>query len=74
MPEIFGKIYHFRPVIIHIARSKIDSRSVYPRYQFVRPLGFCNDITNPMVAVFRNILMISNFESSMVQFAFYGGC
>lgn len=35
--------------------------------------GFANDITNPMVAAFKNILIISNFESSLVQFAFYGG-
>lgn len=35
--------------------------------------GFANDITNPMVAAFRNVLLISNFESSLVQFAFYGG-
>jgi FHS family L-fucose permease-like MFS transporter len=35
--------------------------------------GFANDITNPMVAAFKNILLISNFESSLVQFAFYGG-
>jgi len=26
-----------------------------------------------MVAAFKNILLISNFESSPVQFAFYGG-
>ena len=25
--------------------------------------GFANDITNPMVAAFKNILLISNFES-----------
>jgi len=36
--------------------------------------GFANDITNPMVAGFKNILLISNFESSLVQFAFYGYC
>ena len=35
--------------------------------------GFANDITNPMVAAFKNILLISYFESSLVQFAFYGG-
>lgn len=35
--------------------------------------GFANDITNPMVAAFRSILLISNFESSLVQAAFYGG-
>ncbi|TWT36563.1 L-fucose-proton symporter [Posidoniimonas corsicana] len=35
--------------------------------------GFANDITNPMVAAFKNILLISNYESSLVQSAFYGG-
>ena len=35
--------------------------------------GFANDITNPMVAAFKNILLISNAQSAMVQFAFYGG-
>jgi FHS family L-fucose permease-like MFS transporter len=35
--------------------------------------GFANDITNPMVAAFKNILLISNFESAFVQGAFYGG-
>ena len=35
--------------------------------------GFANDITNPMVAAFKNILLISYFQSSLVQFAFYGG-
>ena len=35
--------------------------------------GFANDITNPMVAAFKTILLISNFESSLVQFAFYAG-
>lgn len=35
--------------------------------------GFANDITNPMVAAFKNILLLTNFESSMVQAAFYGG-
>jgi FHS family L-fucose permease-like MFS transporter len=35
--------------------------------------GFANDITNPLVAAFRTIMEISNFEASLVQFAFYGG-
>ncbi len=35
--------------------------------------GFANDITNPMVAAFKSILLISHFESSLVQAAFYGG-
>jgi len=35
--------------------------------------GFANDITNPMVAAFKNILLISNSQSALVQSAFYGG-
>ena len=35
--------------------------------------GFANDITNPMVAAFKNILLVSNFESALVQCAFYVG-
>jgi len=54
----------------------IDARFILP-FILVTSLfslwGFANDITNPMVAAFKNILLISNFESSLVQFAFYGG-
>ena len=35
--------------------------------------GFANDITNPLVKAFKDIFMISNAQSSMVQFAFYLG-
>ncbi len=36
--------------------------------------GFANDITNPMVAAFKKVFVeISNTQSSLVQFAFYGG-
>jgi len=35
--------------------------------------GFANDITNPMVAAFKNILLLSNAQSALVQSAFYGG-
>ena len=35
--------------------------------------GFANDVTNPMVKAFSKILLMSNFEGSLVQFAFYGG-
>ncbi len=35
--------------------------------------GFANDITNPMVAAFKNVLLLSHFQSSLVQAAFYGG-
>ena len=59
-----------------------SSSTVIPRKYFLAFIlvtslfalwGFANDITNPMVAAFKNILLISNFESSLVQFAFYGG-
>jgi len=35
--------------------------------------GFANDISNPMVAAFKEILLLTNFRSSLVQFAFYLG-
>jgi FHS family L-fucose permease-like MFS transporter len=35
--------------------------------------GFANDITNPMVAAFKNVLLLSHFQSSLVQAVFYGG-
>jgi FHS family L-fucose permease-like MFS transporter len=35
--------------------------------------GFANDVTNPLVKAFRDIFQISNAQSSLVQFAFYGG-
>ena len=54
----------------------VPSKFIYP-FVIVTTLfalwGFANDITNPMVAAFKNILLISNFQSSLVQFAFYGG-
>ena len=35
--------------------------------------GFANDITNPLVAAFKDIFVINNAQSSWVQMAFYGG-
>ncbi len=35
--------------------------------------GFANDITNPMVKAFKEVFVISNTQSSLIQFAFYGG-
>ncbi|WOH39575.1 L-fucose:H+ symporter permease [Thalassotalea fonticola] len=35
--------------------------------------GFANDITNPLVKAFKDIFLITNAQSSMVQFAFYLG-
>jgi len=59
------------------AGAKVIPRQILWPFVLVTSLfamwGFANDITNPMVAAFKNILLISNFESSLVQFAFYGG-
>lgn len=36
--------------------------------------GFANDITNPLVAAFKDVFdNLSNAQSSLIQFAFYGG-
>ena len=35
--------------------------------------GFANDVTNPLVRAFKDIFLISNAESSLVQLAFYLG-
>ncbi len=35
--------------------------------------GFANDITNPLVAAFKDVFVINNAQSSWVQMAFYGG-
>ncbi len=35
--------------------------------------GFANDVTNPLVKVFKEVFLVSNTESSLVQSAFYGG-
>ena len=35
--------------------------------------GFANDITNPLVAAFRDVFVISNTQSAWIQTAFYGG-
>ncbi len=35
--------------------------------------GFANDVTNPLVKVFKEVFLINNTQSSLVQTAFYGG-
>jgi len=35
--------------------------------------GFGENVTNPLVHAFSRILMMSHFEGSLIQFAFYGG-
>ncbi|GAB5558996.1 MAG: L-fucose:H+ symporter permease [Synoicihabitans sp.] len=63
------------------AKNGVVERVIQPQYVFPFVLvtslfalwGFANDITNPMVAAFKNVLLLSNTQSSLVQSAFYGG-
>ena len=59
------------------ASPKIVSRQMLPSFILVAMLfplwGFANDVTNPLVRAFKDIFLISNAESSLVQFAFYLG-
>ncbi len=54
----------------------VPSKLIYP-FVIVTTLfalwGFANDITNPLVRAFKEIFLISNAQSSLVQWAFYGG-
>ncbi|MCO8124882.1 L-fucose:H+ symporter permease [Stieleria sp. TO1_6] len=54
----------------------VPAQFVYP-FVIVTTLfalwGFANDITNPLVRAFKEIFLISNAQSSLVQWAFYGG-
>lgn len=62
--------------------SAADAAVVVPA-QFLYPFllvtslfalwGFANDITNPLVKAFKEIFLISNAQSALVQTAFYGG-
>ncbi len=58
-------------------RPKILTRDMVLPFILVAILfplwGFANDVTNPLVKAFKDIFLISNTESSMVQFAFYLG-
>ena len=62
--------------------ESIDSTHVVPRKYLMAFVlttccfalwGFANDVTNPLVKVFKEVFQISNTQSSLVQFAFYGG-
>jgi MFS transporter, FHS family, L-fucose permease len=60
------------------AKPAVVSREYLKAFVLVTTLfalwGFANDITNPMVAAFKKVFIeISNTQSSLVQFAFYGG-
>jgi len=58
-------------------RPKILTRDMVFPFILVAMLfplwGFANDVTNPLVKAFKDIFLISNAQSSMVQFAFYLG-
>jgi FHS family L-fucose permease-like MFS transporter len=60
-----------------VTRPKILTRDMVLPFVLVAMLfplwGFANDVTNPLVKAFKDIFLISNTESSMVQFAFYLG-
>jgi len=70
------------PVTLIGKRDPMKKTAVIPT-KFILPFimvtslfalwGFANDITNPLVKAFRDIFQISNAQSSLVQFAFYGG-
>lgn len=62
--------------------SQTDNTPVIPRKYLVSFIlvttlfslwGFANDVTNPLVAVFKDVFVISNAQSTWVQMAFYGG-
>jgi FHS family L-fucose permease-like MFS transporter len=62
--------------------SQADNKPVIPRnflisFILVTSLfslwGFANDVTNPLVAVFKDVFVITNAQSTWVQMAFYGG-
>lgn len=58
-------------------RAPVVSKTLLVPFILVTSLfflwGFPNDLTNPMVEVFKNVLDISNVKASLVQLAFYGG-
>jgi len=60
----------------HASSPVIERRYLYP-FILVTSLfalwGFANDLTNPLVRAFKDIFLISNAQSSLVQWAFYGG-
>ena len=63
-------------VAAHAPARVVQPQYLYP-FILVTTLfalwGFANDITNPLVRAFREIFLISNAQSSLVQWAFYGG-
>ncbi|WP_068545161.1 L-fucose:H+ symporter permease [Thalassotalea crassostreae] len=68
---------------VEVANQPTKSKAPILAKEFIIPFimvaalfplwGFANDITNPLVKAFKDIFLISNAQSSMVQFAFYLG-
>lgn len=62
---------------VRTARPRILEPNMFVPFALVALLfplwGFANDVTNPLVKAFKDIFLISNAQSSMVQFAFYLG-
>lgn len=60
-----------------VARSPLIQQGMLLPFILVAMLfplwGFANDVTNPLVKAFKDIFLISNAQSSLVQFAFYLG-
>lgn len=61
---------------------KVKKSIVVPKYLLIPFIlvtilfpfwGFGENVTNPLVHAFSRILMMSHFEGSLIQFAFYGG-
>lgn len=61
----------------HTEKSAVIPRKYLFSFILVTTLfslwGFANDVTNPLVAVFKDVFVISNAQSTWVQMAFYGG-
>ncbi len=59
------------------SKAKVVAGNVLFPFMLVTSLfalwGFANDVTNPLVKAFQDVFVISSYQSSWVQAAFYGG-
>jgi len=76
MPENPSTSSNAPTIPSHEGNKIVPAQYIYP-FILVTTLfalwGFANDITNPLVRAFKEIFLISNAQSSLVQWAFYGG-
>jgi len=60
----------------HGKAKVVDGKVLFP-FILVTSLfalwGFANDVTNPLVKAFQDVFVITSYQSSWVQAAFYGG-